>query len=149
MAASSTASRPDGAVCDGDKYFWVQAESFAAAALLAVRTGDAAYWDWYDRIWAYAWQHFVDHEHGAWYRILTPDNRKLDRREEPRRQDRLPHHGRLLRRAACPGRLNCQSKYSNADVSRGSLIVPGLTPKVRSVHRSRVERGLANSLTEH
>ena len=33
---------PDGTVCDGDKYFWVQAESFAAAALLAVRSGDAA-----------------------------------------------------------------------------------------------------------
>jgi mannose/cellobiose epimerase-like protein (N-acyl-D-glucosamine 2-epimerase family) len=37
------------AVCDGDKYFWVQAESIAAAALLAVRTGEGGYWDWYDR----------------------------------------------------------------------------------------------------
>ena len=74
---------PDGAVCDADKYFWVQAESFAAAALLALRSGDAAYWDWYDRIWAYAWQHFVDHEHGAWYRILGPDNRKLTDEKSP------------------------------------------------------------------
>jgi mannose/cellobiose epimerase-like protein (N-acyl-D-glucosamine 2-epimerase family) len=74
---------PDDTICDGDKYFWVQAESFAAAALLAVRTGDAAYWTWYDRIWAYSWQHFVDHEHGAWYRILGPDNRKLTDEKSP------------------------------------------------------------------
>lgn len=74
---------PDGTVCDGDKYFWVQAESLAAAAWLAVRTGEAAYWQWYDRIWAYAWQHFVDHRHGAWYRILGPDNRKLTDEKSP------------------------------------------------------------------
>ena len=36
---------PNGSVCDADKYFWVQAESFAAAALLALRTGNSAYWD--------------------------------------------------------------------------------------------------------
>ena len=74
---------PDGLVCDGDKYFWVQAESFAAAALLALRTSEAEYWDWYERIWAYAWHHFVDHEHGAWYRILAPDNTKLTDEKSP------------------------------------------------------------------
>jgi mannose/cellobiose epimerase-like protein (N-acyl-D-glucosamine 2-epimerase family) len=74
---------PDGRICDGDKYFWVQAESLAAAAALAMRTGEARYWDWYDSIWAYAWQHFVDHKHGAWYRILTPDNRKISDEKSP------------------------------------------------------------------
>jgi mannose/cellobiose epimerase-like protein (N-acyl-D-glucosamine 2-epimerase family) len=74
---------PGGEVCDGDKYFWVQAESFAAAALLAVRTGEAGYWGWYERIWAYAWQHFVDHEHGAWYRQLSRDNVRLDDNKSP------------------------------------------------------------------
>lgn len=74
---------PDGAVHDGDKYFWVQAESFAAAALLAVRTGETGYWDWYDSIWAYSWEHFVDHRHGAWYRILTPENRKISDEKSP------------------------------------------------------------------
>ena len=52
----ATASSPGMAgarrVCDDDKYFWVQAESIAAAARLARRTGDARYWDWYDRLWA-------------------------------------------------------------------------------------------------
>ena len=74
---------PDGAVCDDDKYFWVQAESIAAAARLAVRTGDAAYWSWYDRLWAYAWRHFVDHEHGAWYRILDRENRSYSNEKSP------------------------------------------------------------------
>jgi mannose/cellobiose epimerase-like protein (N-acyl-D-glucosamine 2-epimerase family) len=74
---------PDGSVCDDDKYFWVQAESLAAAALLAQRTGESKYWDWYDRIWRYSWSHFVDHEHGAWYRILTRDNRKYSDEKSP------------------------------------------------------------------
>jgi mannose/cellobiose epimerase-like protein (N-acyl-D-glucosamine 2-epimerase family) len=74
---------PDGAVCDGDKYFWVQAEAIAAAALLAHRTGEERYWAWYDRIWAYSWQHLVDHRYGAWYRILTQDNRKISDEKSP------------------------------------------------------------------
>ncbi|MCL1633713.1 AGE family epimerase/isomerase [Luteimonas sp. SX5] len=74
---------PDGSVCDDDKYFWVQAESLAAAALLAARTGDAAYWDWYERLWTYAWRHFVDHQYGAWYRILDADNRKYSDEKSP------------------------------------------------------------------
>ena len=74
---------PDGRVCDGDKYFWVQAECLAAAAWLAVRSGDERYWQWYDRLWAYAWEHFVDHEHGAWYRILSPSNQKLTDEKSP------------------------------------------------------------------
>ena len=74
---------PEGSVCDGDKYFWVQAESLAAAALLAKRTGDEKYWQWYERIWDYSWRHFVDHRHGAWYRILTRDNRKYSDEKSP------------------------------------------------------------------
>jgi len=74
---------PDLTVCDPHKYFWVQAESTAAAAMLAKRTGNAEYWDWYQRLWAYSWTHFVDHEHGAWYRILSGDNRKLSDEKSP------------------------------------------------------------------
>lgn len=74
---------PEGQVCDADKYFWVQAESQAAAALLALRTGNAAYWRWYDRLWAYSWAHMIDHTHGAWYRIRTPDNRAYSDEKSP------------------------------------------------------------------
>jgi mannose/cellobiose epimerase-like protein (N-acyl-D-glucosamine 2-epimerase family) len=68
---------PDGSICDDDKYFWVQAESFAAAALLAKATSEEKYWQWYDKLWEYSWKHFVDHKHGAWYRILNADNSKV------------------------------------------------------------------------
>lgn len=66
---------------DQDKYFWVQAESLAAAALLAEATGDSRYWDWYDRIWDYSFTYFVDHVYGAWYRILTRENVRYDDRK--------------------------------------------------------------------
>lgn len=74
---------PDDSICDADKYHWVQAESFAAAALLATRTGKAAYWAWYERIWGYCWQHFVDHEQGAWFRILDGANLNHTRDKSP------------------------------------------------------------------
>lgn len=74
---------PDRTVCDGDKYFWVQAESFAAAALLADATGEEKYWDWYRRIWEYSWQYMVDHQYGAWYRILDRQNNKYDDLKSP------------------------------------------------------------------
>ena len=73
----------EGAVCDGDKYFWVQAESLAAAALLAERSGEPVYRDWYERICAYSWANFIDHQHGAWYRVLGHDNRKLSDEKSP------------------------------------------------------------------
>ena len=74
---------PDNAICDGDKYFWVQAESIAAAAVLAVRTGERRFWTWYERLWDYSWAHMIDHHHGAWYRILSPDNRQLSDEKSP------------------------------------------------------------------
>ncbi len=74
---------PDGTVCDADKYFWVQAESLAAAGLLALRTGETNYWNEYERIWRYAWAHMVDHRHGAWYRIRRPDNSAYSDEKSP------------------------------------------------------------------
>jgi mannose/cellobiose epimerase-like protein (N-acyl-D-glucosamine 2-epimerase family) len=74
---------PDGSICDGDKYFWVQAEFLAAAALLGKHTGETRYWRWYERIWAYSWTHFVDHRYGAWYRILARDNQKYSDEKSP------------------------------------------------------------------
>ena len=74
---------PTGEICDTDKYFWVQAESIAAAALLAEKTGEQRYWDWYEKLWGYAWEHFVDHENGAWYRILTRKNSTYNELKSP------------------------------------------------------------------
>ncbi|HET7267628.1 MAG TPA: AGE family epimerase/isomerase [Oleiagrimonas sp.] len=74
---------PDGSICDGDKYFWVQAESLACAALLAEHTGEERFWTWYQRLWTYAWEHLVDHRYGGWYRILSADNRKYSDEKSP------------------------------------------------------------------
>ncbi|MBB4129535.1 MULTISPECIES: AGE family epimerase/isomerase [unclassified Xanthomonas] len=74
---------PEGKVCDDDKYFWVQAESLAAAALLAQRSGEERYWQWYDKLWDYSWKHMIDHRYGAWYRILDADNRKYSDEKSP------------------------------------------------------------------
>ena len=74
---------PNGDICDKDKYFWVQAESIAAAAVLANRTGDDYYWEWYDRIWSYSWKHMIDQKYGAWFRILDSNNNKYDDLKSP------------------------------------------------------------------
>lgn len=74
---------PDGSVCDSDKYFWVQAESLATAARLALALKDERYWEAYDKLWRYAWVHFVDHRHGAWWRILRADNSKISDEKSP------------------------------------------------------------------
>lgn len=75
--------KPEGTCADDDKYFWVQAEAIAAAAHLAVATRDAVYWERYDALWRYAWQHFVDHRYGAWYRILNRANVKYSDEKSP------------------------------------------------------------------
>jgi len=74
---------PNGDVYDKDKYFWVQAESIAAAAVLANRTGDDYYWNWYERIWQFSWSHMIDHKYGAWFRILDSNNNKYDELKSP------------------------------------------------------------------
>jgi mannose/cellobiose epimerase-like protein (N-acyl-D-glucosamine 2-epimerase family) len=68
---------------DRDKYFWVQAESFASAWRLWRATGEPAFRDQYRMLWAWSWQHMVDHEHGAWFRILAADGSKLEDTKSP------------------------------------------------------------------
>ena len=63
--------------CDDDKYFWVQAESFATAALLYKETNEPIYLEQYMALWQYCDDHFVDHSHGAWFRLLNRDNSKV------------------------------------------------------------------------
>ena len=81
-AAPDVASAPM-YVCDGDKYFWVQAEAIAAAWRLYRATGLDRYRDDYLRLWDYAWRHFVDHDYGAWYRILDRENNRYDDLKSP------------------------------------------------------------------
>jgi mannose/cellobiose epimerase-like protein (N-acyl-D-glucosamine 2-epimerase family) len=73
----------DASICDSDKYFWVQAESLAAAALLDEQFPGQGFDGWYDRLWQYSWTHLVDHRYGAWYRILDENNRKYGDEKSP------------------------------------------------------------------
>jgi len=74
---------PDGRFADANKYFWVQAESFAAANRLYQLTGKEPYLDWYTRIWQFSWDYLIDHEYGAWYRVVGQDGRKLSDQKSP------------------------------------------------------------------
>jgi len=47
----------------------VQAESFAAAWRLYKATGDETYRNDYNRIWQWCWEHMIDHQYGAWFRV--------------------------------------------------------------------------------
>jgi mannose/cellobiose epimerase-like protein (N-acyl-D-glucosamine 2-epimerase family) len=44
--------------------------------LLADRLKDEKCWQWYDKIWNYAWKYFVDHKYGVCYRLLTLTNQR-------------------------------------------------------------------------
>ena len=74
---------PDFSPCDRDKYFWVQAESFASAWRLWRHTGNTEFLRQYQALWQWSWQHMVDHVHGAWFRIVGNDGRKLENTKSP------------------------------------------------------------------
>jgi mannose/cellobiose epimerase-like protein (N-acyl-D-glucosamine 2-epimerase family) len=72
-----------GEIIDTDRYYWVLSETIAAAGLLARRTGDQTYWDWYDRTWEWSLANLVDQQHGGWYRILDSRNQRYDDLKSP------------------------------------------------------------------
>lgn len=74
---------PDGAFCDAHKYFWVHAEAFASAWRLYRQTNEQRYLDDYNRLWEYCWQHLIDHEQGAWFRIRNRDGSAFDNLKSP------------------------------------------------------------------
>ena len=74
---------PDGSFCDANKYFWVQAEAFAAAMRLYSVTREPRYLADYNRIWEWSWQHLVDHNQGAWFRIRQRDGSAVDNLKSP------------------------------------------------------------------
>ena len=74
---------PDGSPHDSDKYFWVQAESLAAAWRLWRVTGEQRYRQDYERLWQWSWTYLVDHRYGAWFRVVGADGRKLETTKSP------------------------------------------------------------------
>ena len=74
---------PDGSFADAHKYFWVQAEALAAAWRLFSRTGEVRYRRDYSRLWGWSWDHLIDHEHGAWFRITSREGKKVEPYKSP------------------------------------------------------------------
>jgi len=74
---------PDHRPCDTDKYFWVQAESFASSWRLWRVTQDPNYLEQYRATWQWSWAHLVDHQHGAWFRIVDARGGKLEDTKSP------------------------------------------------------------------
>lgn len=74
---------PDGTVCASSKYYWVQSETIATAWRLFQKTGQQNYRDDYYNLWQYAWDHFIDHDHGAWFRILSEEGKKITNQKSP------------------------------------------------------------------
>jgi len=74
---------PTGKIVDTDRYYWVLSETIAASGILAKRTGDQTYWDWYDRTWKWSLDNIVDQTNGGWYRILDADNLRYDDLKSP------------------------------------------------------------------
>jgi mannose/cellobiose epimerase-like protein (N-acyl-D-glucosamine 2-epimerase family) len=74
---------PDGSPCDTDKYFWVQAESFASSWRLWRTTGEPQYLHQYRQTWQWAWAHLVDHRYGAWFRIVSAQGGTLEDTKSP------------------------------------------------------------------
>ena len=74
---------PSGEFADDQKYFWVQAEAIAAAYRLYDLTQNTEYLDWYKRLWQYSWDHLIDHQHGAWYRVVSRKGAKISNEKSP------------------------------------------------------------------
>ncbi|HSG04157.1 MAG TPA: AGE family epimerase/isomerase [Marinobacterium sp.] len=74
---------PTGEFADANKYFWVQAESIAAAYRLYKVTGESVYLEWYNRLWEFSWKYLVDHQYGAWFRVVGRDGSKLSDEKSP------------------------------------------------------------------
>lgn len=64
-----------GDICSAGKYSWVQAETIAAAAMLATTLNSGIYECIYQQLWQYSWTHMIDHNLKCWHRNLTHDNK--------------------------------------------------------------------------
>lgn len=74
---------PELSPCDTDKYFWVQAESIASAWRMWRATGDEMFRQQYHQTWKWSWAHMIDHEYGAWFRIVSANGSRLENTKSP------------------------------------------------------------------
>jgi mannose/cellobiose epimerase-like protein (N-acyl-D-glucosamine 2-epimerase family) len=69
---------PDDSFCGANKCFWVQAEAIAASWRLFSVKGKETYQKHYLHLLQWSSDHLVDHNHSAWFRILTLDGQWIE-----------------------------------------------------------------------
>jgi len=72
-----------GQILDSDRYYWVLAETIAASAILALRTGKEKYWENYINFWNYSYNYLFDRRYGGWHRVLNIDRTVLSNKKSP------------------------------------------------------------------
>ncbi len=60
------------------KLWWPVAEGIGAAAFIAGHDDDPFFAEWYQRIWAFADGHLIDHDHRGWFPELGDDLQPVD-----------------------------------------------------------------------
>lgn len=74
---------PDKELIDLDKNYWVMSEAIAASALLGSKTGSSTYWEDYELLFNYSWDHLMDHKYGGWYQLLGRENFPYSKEKSP------------------------------------------------------------------
>ncbi|MES2694576.1 MAG: AGE family epimerase/isomerase [Verrucomicrobiota bacterium] len=69
---------PQGGLSDGWKFpdtklWWPHTESLYATLLAWKETGDGRFFDWYERLWAFCLDNYVEWSHGEWRQKLNRD----------------------------------------------------------------------------
>lgn len=58
---------------DRRKIWWVQAEAVQSALWMHAATGEACYFDAFQRLWAFARDRMIDGQHGGWFAEVSED----------------------------------------------------------------------------
>jgi N-acylglucosamine 2-epimerase len=53
------------------KLWWVHLETLVALIMAYANTGKKEYWNWFEKIHEYSWQHFYDKKNGEWFGYLN------------------------------------------------------------------------------
>jgi N-acylglucosamine 2-epimerase len=53
------------------KLWWVHLETLVALVMAYASTGKEEYWQWFEKIHDYSWEHFADKEFGEWFGYLS------------------------------------------------------------------------------
>ena len=69
---------PQGSVCDDNKYFWVQAETLPALAMLSKHYPEGPYLNYLKLLGDYCESHFIEPSSRVWWRVLNADNQPKD-----------------------------------------------------------------------